>query len=122
LGKGQGYQHNLLKYCCMGESERFGRIEFAIGSDVTNEFKKAVAEVEESDWHPIHRAVNGKKEKTGAEWAEVCFVPSAMGHSKKGPEYRYLAKRQAMAEQLGLPGLESQPVLPFQTMAMQGKK
>ncbi|GEM_PF-1449342 len=106
----------------MGESERFGRIEFAIGSDVTNEFKKAVAEVEESDWHPIHRAVNGKKEKTGAEWAEVCFVPSAMGHSKKGPEYRYLAKRQAMAEQLGLPGLESQPVLPFQTMAMQGKK
>jgi len=50
------------------------------------------------------------------------FVLSAMGHSKKGPEYRYLAKRQAMAEQLGLPGLESQPALPFQTMAMQGKK
>jgi len=70
----------------------------------------------------LHRAVNGKKEKTGAERAEVCFVPSAIGHSKKGPEYRYLAKRQAMAEQLGLPGLESQPVLPFQTMAMQGKK
>jgi len=60
----------------------------------------------------LHRAVNGKKEKTGAEWAEVCFVPSAMGHSKKGPEYRYLTKRQEMAEQLGLPGLESQPVLP----------
>ena len=54
----------------MGESERFGRIEFAIGSDVTNEFKKAVAEVEESDWHPIHRAVNGKKEKTGPSWPE----------------------------------------------------
>jgi hypothetical protein len=117
-----GYQHNLLKYCCMGESERFGRIEFAIGSDVTKEFKKAVAEVEESDWHPIHRAVNGKKEKTGAEWAEVCFVPSAIGHSKKGLEYRYLAKRQAMAEQLELPGMELQPALPFQTMAIQGKK
>jgi hypothetical protein len=117
-----GYQHKLLKYCEMGKNERFGRIEFAIGSDVTDEFKKAVAEVEESDWHPIYKTVNGKKGKTGTEWAEVCFVPSKMGYSKKGPEYRYLAKRQAMAEQLGLPGMELQLTLPFQTMAMQGKR
>jgi hypothetical protein len=117
-----GYQHNLLKYCEMGTNERFGRIEFAIGSDVTPEFKKAVAEVEGSDWHPVYKTVNGKKENTGTEWAEVCFVPNAIGHSKKGPEYRYLAKRQAMAEQLVLPGMELQLSLPFQTMAMQGKR
>ena len=37
-----GYQHDLLRYCEKGENERFGRIEFAIGCDVTPEFKKAV--------------------------------------------------------------------------------
>ncbi len=117
-----GYQHNLLKYCEMNGNKRFGHIEFAIGSNVTPEFKKAVAKVEESDWHEIYKTINGKKIKTGAEWAEVCFVPNAISHSKGGLEYRYLAKRQAMTEQLELPGIELQPALPFQTMAMQGKK
>lgn len=36
-----GYQHELLRYCAQGENKRFGRIEFAAGSDVTPEFKKA---------------------------------------------------------------------------------
>jgi hypothetical protein len=100
-----GYQHNLLKYCEIKKNDRFGRIEFVIGSDVTPEFKKAVEEVEESDWHEIYKTVNKKKIKTGTEWAEVCFVPNAISHSKKGLEYRYLAKRQAMTEQLKLPGI-----------------
>ena len=39
-----GYQHELLSYCDRGRDERFGRIEFAIGADVTPEFKKAVCE------------------------------------------------------------------------------
>jgi len=117
-----GYQHTLLKYCEQGENERFGRIEFAIGSDVTQEFKKAVAELEETDWHPLYKIINGKREKTGAEWAEVCFVPNAIGHSKKGPVYRYLAKREAMVEQLVLPGIGQQPALPFQTLNMSGKR
>jgi hypothetical protein len=117
-----GYQHKLLKYCEMAENQRFGRIEFAIGSDVTSEFKKAVAEVEESEWKPLYKMVDGKKHKTDTEWAEVCFVPNAIGHSKKGPEYRYLAKREAMAEQLALPGMEQQMQLPFQTMDIEGKK
>lgn len=68
----------------MGKNKRFGRIEFAIGNDVTDEFKKAVAEVEASDWHPIYKTVNGKKEKTGTEWAEVCFIPNAVVTAKKG--------------------------------------
>jgi hypothetical protein len=94
-----GYQHNLLRYCATGVNSRFGVIEFAIGCDVTPEFKKAVAEVQESEWNPIYKMVNGKKQETGVECAEVCFVPNAIGHSKKGPEYRYLAKREAMVEQ-----------------------
>ena len=117
-----GYQHNLLKYCEMAENQRFGRIEFAIGCNVTPEFKKAVAEVEESEWKPLYKMVDGKKYKTSTEWAEVCFVPNAIGHSKKGPEYRYLAKREKMSVQLPLPGMEQQVQLPFQTMDIENKK
>ena len=116
-----GYQHDLLRYCASGQSD-FGVIEFAIGCDVTPEFKQAVAEVDELDWNPIYKIVNGKKEKSGVEWAEVCFVPNAIGHSKKGPEYRYLAKREVLCEQRVLPGMEQQRSLPFPTMQLQGKK
>jgi hypothetical protein len=117
-----GYQHDLLKYCAMGSNERFGVIEFAIGSDVTSEFKKAVEEVQESEWAPIYKVVRGKKEPTGVEWAEVCFVPSAIGHSKKGAEYRYLAKRKVMVEQQELSGMGQQIDLPFPTMEVKGKR
>ncbi len=64
-----GYQHDLLKYCEKGENKRFGRIEFAIGADVTKEFKKAVAEAEE--WKPVMK--DGRE--TGKEWAEDLLHP-----------------------------------------------
>jgi hypothetical protein len=117
-----GYQHNLLKYCASGANRRFGVIEFAIGCDMSPEFKQAVAEVQEFDWKPIYKMVDGKKEKTGVQWAEVCFVPNAIGHSKNGVEYRYLAKREALVEQLELPGMKQQLSLPFPTMELKGQK
>ena len=113
-----GYQHELLRYCELGEHKRFGRIEFAVGSDVTPSFKEAVSEVPESQWSPLYKWIGDTKVKTGVEWAEVCFVPNAIGHSKKGPEYRYLAKREAIAEQQSLPGMEGQLKLPFPVMKM----
>ena len=114
-----GYQHELLKYCEMGNSKRFGRIEFAIGCDVGKSFKQAAAQVSEADWHPLYKTVGTKQMETGTQWAEVCFVPNKIGHSKNGPEYRYLAKRQALTEQLTLPGMEDpQLSLPFPTMEM----
>ena len=91
-----GYEHDLLRYCEKGENKRFGRIEFAIGVDVTKEFKKAVAEVEESEWKPFWKQIKGEKRKTGAEWAEVCFVPNAISRSKDDPVYRYLATRELL--------------------------
>ncbi len=110
-----GYEHELLRYCEMGENIRFGRIEFAIGSDVTPEFKKAVLEVEESDWEPIYKEAKGEMVKAEGEWAEVCYVPNAIGHSKNGPVYRYLAIREPL-RQMELAGIEVQGDLPFPTM------
>jgi hypothetical protein len=63
-----GYQP-VLKYCDAAKNERFGRIEFAIGCDVTREFKNEVAKVEECEWNPIYKIVNGKKERTRTDWA-----------------------------------------------------
>jgi hypothetical protein len=116
-----GYEHNLLRYCEKGGSKRFGRIEFAIGADVTKEFKKAVGEVEELDWKPLRKEIKGEMRKTGAEWAEVCFVPNAIARSKNDPVYRYLAIRELL-EQPELPGMEGHVELPFPTMSMERKR
>jgi hypothetical protein len=107
-------QKELLRYCAEGKSERFGVIEFAIGVDVTAEFKRAVAEVEEGEWQPLEREVDGQRMKTEQEWAEVCFVPNWTAQRKEGPAYRYLAIRELL-KQAELPGLEAQ--LPFPSMS-----
>ena len=120
-----GYQHNLMAYCEMGKNKRFGKIEFAIGANVTTDFKKAVLQTEKSEWKPLYKTVNGREIKTDTEWAEICYVPNKIGHSKNGPAYRYLAKRQALTEQLELPGIgediESK-TLPFPTMSIESKR
>ena len=72
-----GYQQELLKYCAEEDEDKpFGVIEFAVGVDVTDEFKKPIAEVAEEDWHPLEREVDGREVPTGQQWAEVCFVPN----------------------------------------------
>jgi hypothetical protein len=116
-----GYEHDLLRYCEKGQNKRFGRIEFAIGVDVTKEFKKAAAEVEESEWEALWKEVRGEKTKTNIQWAEVCFVPNAISRSKDDPVYRYLAIRELL-EQPELPGMERHVELPFPTMNMEKKR
>ena len=115
-----GYQHNLLKYCEAEKNKKFGRIEFAIGCDVTEEFKAAALLVEEGHWHLIYK----KKIKTNQEWADVGFVPNAIGHSKNSPEYRYIryiAIREPL-EQRVLPGMEQEMLFPFPTLSMGNKR
>lgn len=116
-----GYQHELLRYCELGENERFGRIEFSIGCPVTSAFKDAVAETEEEEWRPLYREVRGRRVETGQEWAEVCFVPNAIGNSKKGPSYRYVAVRECL-RQREIPGMEEQLCFPFPTMRLRNRK
>ena len=115
-----GYQHDLPKYCETGKNKRFTRIEFAIGCDVTDEFKKATLLVEEDQWHPIYKNIDGKKVKTKQEWADVGFVPNAIGHSRRSPEYRYIAIRELL-EQRALPGMEKEMLLPFPTLTIKDK-
>jgi hypothetical protein len=103
-----GYQKELLRYCAAGKNERFGVIGFAIGADVTDALRKAVAEIEESQWHSMP---DGHQ-----QWAEVCFVPNWAGHSKKNPDYRFITIREPL-KQPTLPGIE-QTGLPFPVMDM----
>ena len=110
-----GYQAELLRYCAEGKDERFGVIDFAVASDVTAEFKAAVAQLGEGDWHRLSRTVNGQRRETDQEWAEVCFVPNSLSTRKDGPTYRFLAIREPL-KQLDLPGVDDQRKLPFQTV------
>jgi hypothetical protein len=117
-----GYQHEVLRYCDEEKNKWCGRIEFAVGCDVTPEFKKAVLEVAEEDWVVLKRRErSGELKETARQWAEVCYVPNAIGRSKKGSEYRYVAIRERMQDQLVLPGMEEgEKGLPFQTMRKGG--
>src|SRR4030065_599468 len=58
----------------------------------------------------------GTRIQTNQEWAEVCFAPNAISHSKNAPVYRYLAIREAMGS-MDLPGMPQQE-FPFQTLQM----
>jgi len=103
-----GYQQNLLRYCAEGADERFGVIDFAIGADVTESFRQAVREVAEDQWFPILRTdPDSRQYDTGQQWAEVCYVPSWVGSSKKGPAYRFIATRELLHHQLELPCCET---------------
>lgn len=115
-----GYQHDLLQYCAEGKDNRFGVIEFAVGVDVTPEFKKAVSEVAEEEWHTLGREVEGHKVPTEQQWAEVCFVPNWIGHRKKSAGYRFIAIREPL-RQVPLPGMGGQLSLPFPTMELADK-
>ena len=57
-----GYQHELVRFCEENQ-DRFGRIEFTISSDVTPEFKKAVAEVKQEEWQSLIRVRRANKRR-----------------------------------------------------------
>ena len=112
-----GYQRELLRYCAEGRDERFGVIGFAVGVDVTVEFRRAVSQVGEQEWQTLYRKVGEHRVDTGQQWAEVNFVPSWIAYSKKNPEYRFIAIREPLNEQ-PLPGMETQLELPFPAMRL----
>ena len=112
-----GYQQELLLYCGEADDRRFGEIEFAVAADVTEAFRVAVAEIPEAAWRPLHRNVDGQRQKTDQEWAEVCYVPNWAGHSKNRADYRFLAIREPLRQ---LP-LGEADLLPFPTQEFGAK-
>ena len=115
-----GYQQEVLRYCAEGKDQRFGVIEFAVGVDVTPEFKAAVAQSAEEEWRELYREVDGRRVETGQQWAEVNVVPNWIGHSKTSPEYRFIAIREPLRNP-PLPGLAGQLDLPaIMEMGQQG--
>ena len=106
-----GYQQEFLRYCAEGKDQRFGVIEFAVGVDVTPEFKAAVARTAEEEWRELYREVDGRRVGTGQQYAEVNFVPNWIGHSKTSPGYRFIAIREPLRNP-PLPGLAGQLDLP----------
>ncbi len=112
-----GYQQDLLLYCGEGRDAGFGVIEFAVGADVTVEFRRAVLAVPEAEWRPLDRIFEGGRQETGQEWAEVCYVPNWAGASKKRADYRFLAIREPL-EELDLGDAEQ---LPFPTEVFESK-
>ena len=113
-----GYQQELLRYCAEGRDRRFGVIGFAVGVDVTREFKEA-ARVAGDEWRELEREDGGGPAKTGQEYAEVNFVPNWIGHSKNSPEYRFIAIREPLRNP-PLPGFEGQLGLPSIMEAPEG--
>jgi hypothetical protein len=120
-----GYQHKFLQWMAdETEHPQWGVIEFAVGSDVTASFKKAVAEVVEPEWNWLTQEdEGGYRTRTKRQWAEVCFVPTEAAKSGKNKPLRYLATRELLDDQ-PLPGLEDQyqQKLPFQTMAWDNRR
>jgi hypothetical protein len=63
--------------------------------------------------------------ESGQEWAEVCYVPTEISRSMKGPNYRYLAIREKLSQR-ELPGEEMsdlcQRSLPFPNIKLNNKR
>ena len=116
-----GYNWDFMLPMANGKNQRFGAIQFSVSVDVTPQFRAAVVAVEEKEWTPIVRPVRrgGKieMEKTGHEWAEVCFVPNALAHSKNNAELRYVAIRQFIKDEKDQQRVTEQLSLPFKVMS-----
>jgi len=118
-----GYQHEVLKFCATGDGGKRDIIEFSVSNDMTTEFRKAVMEVAGEEWKPLYRMERGRQIETGQQFAEVVYVPNAIGFGKDAPVYRYLAIRELMrqTELPGMDGTQAQTGLPFATITSGGR-
>ena len=111
-----GYQQKLLRYCERGRSRRFGRIEFAVGADMSRQLRSEIMRTPEDQWRELPPREGVARRGPTQEWAEICFVPNWVAETKTG-RYRFLAVREPL-EQQPLPGMEEQLELPFPTAQM----
>jgi hypothetical protein len=113
------YQQELLLYCGEGKDPRFGVIEFAVGADVTPDFRRAVLALPAAAWRPLYRRLDGRLQDTvgrGLLRAELGRAQWA-GHSRNRADYRFLAIREPL-DQLDLGDADQ---LPFPSEVLAGK-
>jgi len=106
-----GYLWPLLHYCAEGKNERFGRIDFAVGADLTPKLTEKIQKLKPEAWRPLKRFVRGKEKDPIHDYAEVVFVPNEAARKKDGPTYRYIVTRKRVCEhrravQIPLPGMD----------------
>lgn len=114
------YDTEVLFWCeRAAQHPKYGRILFTISADITQEFRQTVTAV--TEWTPEYRTVKGQRVRTGREYAEVVFVPNrhAVQSDIREP-FRYLAIREKLRDQLPLPGVGGQGMLPFPTLEQDG--
>ena len=108
-----GYQWDLMRFCAEGHSERFGRIDFAVGADLTPQLIAEVSKLPADAWKRLKRPApdGGEPTTTKHEYAEVVYVPNQACRSKCGPSYRFIVTREKVREgqngavQLALPSI-----------------
>jgi hypothetical protein len=99
------YNIDLLKYC---EDEE---IQFAIGCPIKNSLRAEILSLPSCAWQKLDKL---------REYAEVCFVPNSLATTKKRTyEFRYIAVREQVLEQMALPGLPEKSY-PFPTEKFDG--
>jgi len=119
-----GYNTDFLKAMAEGDygDDQFGPVEFAVGVDMTDAFKKACREDDEADWVPLEQTdPQGEGWETGKEYAEVTFVPNWLAETKRDLGIRFLAIREPLSQKT-LPHVDEeddQQELPFPTMAFE---
>ena len=117
---GAGYQEEVLSFCAEGKHPKFGVIEFAISASVCRGFKNAALEVPEEQWHN-HVTVDEFGNQIihmGQEWAEVVYVPEWMSHKKSNPNYRFIAIREYLHDDVK----KEEKSLPFPTYDVNNKR
>jgi hypothetical protein len=98
------YQHDLLNWL-RGE-DKWDRprcpVTFAISSDMTPQLKAVIEGMEESAWVTLKNRDGSepKQEDVTREWAEIPFVPEAVGVKKESEPDRYLAIRVTRHQQM----------------------
>lgn len=108
-----GYVWDLMRFCAEARSERFGRIDFAVGAQVTSQLVAEVSKLPAEAWKRLKRPDRdgGEPTPTEHEYAEVVYVPNEAARSKFGPSYRFLVTREEAREgqdgavQLALPNI-----------------
>lgn len=94
-----GYQHELLEFMDSGTS-RFGKIEFAVSANVTQNIRKLARELPENQWQSVkYLDENGLEVMTKQEVAEVVYVPETKNKSKNAPVFRTIVTRELINAQ-----------------------